>query len=360
MSTATAKLLIKAGKERWIEKRDKLIDVKGKGSQETYFLRTLASLEASSSSGKARSTQGTTVDTHSSFDNVKADLYESTTQTIGSRETFSKKTARLIDWNTEVLSRRVKAIIAHRESLIDPDVTDIKLDPVVTKQLRQYVEKIATTYREENPFHNFDHASHVMLSIEKMLSRVNADEEFSSQGYTNDICSDPLAQFAVVLAALIHDADHYGVSNATLVKEMDPVAIRYHGKSPAENHSLCLGWENLLQPEYAELLKCITGNDGKEVDRLENLLTDAVLATDVFDPELKENRNARWAQVFQNVSSDDVLLMGEATREINSMKAQIVLEHLIQASDVAHTMQHWVRPFFLSWVSLASMHVIIS
>ena len=52
------------------------------------------------------------------------------------------------------------------------------------------------------------------------------------------------------------------------------------------------------------------------------------------DKELKELRNARWERAFSETSVSDPV----ATRH---RKATIVIEHLIQASDVAHTMQHW-------------------
>ena len=69
------------------------------------------------------------------------------------------------------------------------------------------------------------HASHVTLSMEKMLSRVEGVNTSTTVGaltinrYTNDITSDPLAQFAVVFAALIHDVDHTvsGLSTGKLV-----------------------------------------------------------------------------------------------------------------------------------------------
>ncbi|KAL3925985.1 MAG: hypothetical protein SGILL_000032 [Bacillariaceae sp.] len=334
MSQATAKLLIKAGKEHWIEKREESIDVKGKGSQETYFLKGFTARD--SSSGKTgSSTYGGTADT--SVLESYCESKEPQLSVQGSKVSIAAvpdRTARLIDWNTEVLSRRIRAVIEQREAQIDPDFKDAELDRDVVAVLRDYVQGIACMYRD-NPFHNFAHASHVTLSIEKMLSRVQQNSDFSS-GYTNNICSDPLAQFAVVLAAMVHDVDHQGVSNDTLVKEKDPIAIKYHGKSPAENHSLCIAWEVLMQAEYSKLVKTVCGNDQKEVARLKQLLTSAVMATDVFDKDLKDTRNYRWAQVFgnQDVTKDEA-------HQIDNLKAQIVLEHLIQASDVAHTMQHW-------------------
>jgi hypothetical protein len=68
-----------------------------------------------------------------------------------------------------------------------------------------------------NPFHNFEHASHVTMSVVKLLSRIVAPnlttKEIDTNGniastlhdHTYGITSDPLTQFAVVLSALIHD-----------------------------------------------------------------------------------------------------------------------------------------------------------
>ena len=40
--------------------------------------------------------------------------------------------------------------------------------------------------------------------------------------------------------------------------------------------------------------------------------------------------------------ADEVESQTESKRDATNRKATIVIEHLIQASDVAHTMQHWV------------------
>jgi hypothetical protein len=59
------------------------------------------------------------------------------------------------------------------------------------------------------------------------------------------------------------------------------------------------------------------------------------MATDIVDKELKTLRNSRWDRAFnESVTQVDPL-------EDKNRKATIVIEHLIQASDVAHTMQHW-------------------
>lgn len=46
-------------------------------------------------------------------------------------------------------------------------------------------------------------------------------------------------------------------------------------------------------------------------------------------------RNARWDKAFSETPQEEI------PRDTVNRKATIVIEHLIQASDVAHTMQHW-------------------
>jgi hypothetical protein len=59
------------------------------------------------------------------------------------------------------------------------------------------------------------------------------------------------------------------------------------------------------------------------------------MATDIFDKELKLLRDSRWDTAFHGEKESAIL------KESIDRKATIVIEHLIQASDVSHTMQHF-------------------
>lgn len=296
------------------------------------------------------------------------------------------KIQRLVDWNVDLLYGHLKAIVANRiaagnppqcvkglehnirkdmtvldevteiitlpqfnpnavASRIDPSV--VELEPEVVVQLRDYVTVIASMYRP-NPFHNFEHASHVTMSVNKLLARIVTPELgegalYSPSGiashrheYTYGITSDPLTQFAVVFSALIHDVDHPGVSNFQLIKEEAFIATLYRNKSVAEQNSVDLAWDLLMDDSYDALRRCIYSTE-TELQRFRQVVVNVVLATDIFDQELKALRNNRWDRAFhqrlsasQHGSSDDP-----------DRKATIVIEHIIQASDVAHTMQHW-------------------
>jgi 3'5'-cyclic nucleotide phosphodiesterase len=93
--------------------------------------------------------------------------------------------------------------------------------------------------------------------------------------------------------------------------------------------------ELLMLPKYKNLRRCIYATESEQ-KRFRQLLVHCVLATDIFDPDFKARRNLRWDKAFHPSIKES--LHGQ---EDMNRKANIVLEHIIQASDVSHTMQHW-------------------
>ena len=197
----------------------------------------------------------------------------------------AERHSRLVEWNAELLGRLLKSIIARRragrkkpdkwediqkledaykerEALVMDEVVEviempsysdvgespenIELPSVVVQQLKAFVETISYMYRD-NPFHNFEHASHVCMSVNKLLGRIVApdlqlngstDIEHKLHDHTYGITSDPLTQFSCVLCALIHDVDHTGLPNSVLVAEKTPLATTYNNRSVAEQNSI--------------------------------------------------------------------------------------------------------------------------
>jgi hypothetical protein len=165
----------------------------------------------------------------------------------------------------------------------------------------------------------------------------NLGENSNARGlhdHTYGITSDPITQFAVILSALIHDADHPGVPNMQLINEDDPLAKHYNNKSIAEQNSVDLAWQYLMHEDFKDLRRTIYRTE-REFRRFRQLVVNTVLATDIMDADLKQLRNDRWDKAFKECK------MEESPRDKTNRKATIVIEHLIQASDVAHTMQHW-------------------
>lgn len=110
----------------------------------------------------------------------------------------------------------------------------------------------------------------------------------------------------------------------------DPeLAAKYDETSVAEQHAIDLAWNLLMSEEYTDLRRTIYTTDN-ELQRFRTVIVNSVLSTDIVNKDLKELRNERWALAFS-----------EDAEDANRYRASSVLEHLIQASDVSHTMQHW-------------------
>ena len=90
-----------------------------------------------------------------------------------------------------------------------------------------------------------------------------------------------------------------------------------------------------MDPRFEDLRRCIY-SEPSELDRFRQLIVNNVLATDIFDKQLQALRRSRWDKAFQRIGRTDSNIDDYVNR-----KATVVMEHLIQASDVAHTMQHW-------------------
>jgi HSP20 family molecular chaperone IbpA len=239
LSADTAKLLIQQGRQSWVIQREGTVHVKGKGECQTYWL-SLGSSSGShtgSTSSDEKSVEGGALHSIRRSSHSANNLLTSSISKKGGSwaGTFfdgvlgvtqiDDKLSRLVDWNVEVLAGLLKRIVARniateairgnttgdavspqafeKSSTVGADVgtardeikmvvslpgfdkkvvelaykEQVTLDPQVVHELREYVTAIATGYTRENEFHNFEHASHVILSANKLMKRIVAPSE---------------------------------------------------------------------------------------------------------------------------------------------------------------------------------------
>jgi len=368
------------GKGNWLRKREDKIQAKGKGEMQTYWImpkdaateRSQTTIRTNSSGALGMKDPAEYMMSPEFIDAPSEDQ----TPTTSHIELYA-------DFNYDILLKSLKAIVSKRSmqtkpspssrrttitrnpsgvwiservegtipaSCLDEVVEFIELpfdddgdQPIeewenatveisskVKDQLKEYCRKIASMYNEGNPFHNFEHASHVTQSSAKLLSRIVSIRE----GDTFGIAADPLTQFAVLYSSMIHDVDHRGVPNFILAKEDPTMAKHYQMQAIAEQNSVELAWDLLMEPHFSALRHTIY-MDSTEQKRFRNLVVNCLLATDIFDKDLKGMRENRWHKAF-HLTNDK-----EDFRVQSNRKATIVIEHIIQASDVSHTMQHW-------------------
>ena len=267
------------------------------------------------------------------------------------------------------------------------DEKSVELDKVVLSQIRAFVSTIETMYGA-HPYHNFEHASHIAMvritcqfpltasqllilyfvykfqlsqSLAIMLSKAAPPEQdgdnkngtFSHDDFmkalahhnrTFGISSDPLAQIAMVFAALVHDVDHPGVPNRQLIREFSPLVGKYQGKSMSQQNAVQRGWKLFAQEHFRELRNTICATP-EELKHFRRVFVTSVMAMDLDDAEFNKRRNNRWKQTFtesveerwHNLESNSVLY---SQHELDAM-ATLSIEVLMQTASLAHTVQKW-------------------
>ncbi len=240
-----------------------------------------------------------------------------------------------------------------------PNPEKVKLPKIVLDQLEDFVTTIASMY-QNHAFHCWEHASHVTISLTKLYSRLASSSKRNShektvaahkqwnrrmpKGLSKEvseinnspsygISNDPVTEFALVFAAMIHDVDHPGISNAKVVKEQAAVAQKYGKKSPIEQHSLGVALSVFQRPAYQELRRYVYSSE-KEMKRFRQLVITFVMATDIMDRDAAKEREKRWDRTFSSKKNS-------ADPETVNQRATLVLETMMQAANIAHCTQHW-------------------
>lgn len=383
ISEETANLLEWSGKSHWLERREDKVLAKGKGELQTYWL-----VQSSGRTGPASEVSEVS-------ETISDDTTQSGNETLNYSANLKKldaKIMRLVTWNAQGLLPPLEHLAAIRQSqpevadneVISADddtkipleeVTDAveiipshytlemeqngQLDAEVERQLEGYCAAIASMYGQ-HPFHSFEHASHVLMSVLKLFSRVEkpkggVNETFEVKcARSYGLACDPLALFACLMAALVHDVDHPGVSNQIYLQENPAMGELYGKTSVAEQNSFDLSWKLLMDNRFFELRKTIFRND-KEKKRFRMLLLNACMATDVMDEDRKKLRRDRWERAFgagRNQNKAPALAnIVEVSQELDESTsgdmdernrcATLVMEDLVMASSLSHTMQHF-------------------
>mmetsp|Transcript_3017 Transcript_3017/g.4360 ORF Transcript_3017/g.4360 Transcript_3017/m.4360 type:complete len:705 (-) Transcript_3017:465-2579(-) len=175
--------------------------------------------------------------------------------------------------------------------------------PMVTAQVRQqihvYVQRIALSYNCV-PYHNFEHATHVLLSANKLLYLlVTASDNATNANsqYAYGLSSNFAYHLAFIFAALVHDVEHGGVSNQQLVIECDPLSILYNDQSILEQHSLAIAFKVLLEPDFEEL-RAVMFPTKDDFVNFRKVVIDLVLTTDVGSGERMQIVKSKWKEAF--------------------------------------------------------------
>eukprot|EP01031_Cornospumella_fuschlensis_P030085 gene30085-36336_t len=268
------------------------------------------------------------VDSEASFPTRGVKRENSGSNTEAKRPVKSPRVSKTPEWS-DIYSE----LIQSRGKLLHTTVADHFME--VSRKLNRsmlikIVSRIESCYYS-NSYHNFQHACHVTLNCAFMLKQLIPELSV-------------IEKLSLLYAALIHDIEHLGVPNVTLINDMHPLAKKFHDQSVAEMNSLTVGLGLL---EEFNLLESFGDEDRATFRR--NVI-DIVLCTDVADTYKKRLMYFRIDDLSQE----------ETGLNTSSPAGRLMLLCLLMRTcDISSGMQShetfkaWAKNFYLE-ITLAS------
>ncbi|CAD7703794.1 unnamed protein product [Ostreobium quekettii] len=191
-------------------------------------------------------------------------------------------------------------------------VTKLNLD---TAKLTKFFKAVEEHYLD-NPYHNKTHAADVVQALGVILARDNLKSRFTD-----------LELLAMLLAAVVHDVAHPGVTNEFHINTRSPVAIMYNDVSVNENFHASKAFK-LMQGNDYHALDGLSEDDFRFVRKS---MIRMVLATDM----IKHNELlARFSRFFTLYDKDlDKWESDDARSALRQM--------LLHCADISNPARPW-------------------
>jgi len=234
--------------------------------------------------------------------------------------------------------------ILERSGLVD----DLGLD---RQKLARFLEEIERGYDDANPYHNRAHAASVLQAMHALLEQgglkgalapvFRSEEGCGGQG-GETLSGADLGKLACLLAAIVHDYEHPGLSNDFLVKTGHERAIRYNDRHVNEHHHAAAAFGVLLRPECNFLEHLPT----QHFRQFRSLVIDLVLGTDMAQHGsiLQAAGEALGGGSGAEAEAAPAAAFEPTTRQ----QAMVLLQLAMKCSDLGHLALDW--EVHLPWV----------
>jgi hypothetical protein len=136
--------------------------------------------------------------------------------------------------------------------------------------LRDLCNQIQMGYSDKNPYHNAIHAVDVTYRVNYFYLTGNLMNHLSDLDF-----------FALIMASVLHDYQHPGVSNKFLITMKHKKSLMYNDKSVLEMHHLAAAYEKLLDTNYDIFIEM--SEDQYWVIRV--MIINMIMATDITQHE---------------------------------------------------------------------------
>ncbi|XP_013396005.1 high affinity cAMP-specific and IBMX-insensitive 3',5'-cyclic phosphodiesterase 8B isoform X1 [Lingula anatina] len=195
-----------------------------------------------------------------------------------------------------------------------------------------WLQLIEAKYHSSNKYHNSTHAADVMQSTAYFLERQRIKSLF-----------DHMDEVASLIAAVVHDVDHPGKTNAFLVNAGNDLALVYNDLAVLESHHVSLAFRLSAQNDDVNIFKNLERDDFRA---MRQMIIDMVLATELTKHFEHLSKFVNCTKHFVEKEEEDFSLNGsqdaQTTLSLPENKA-VIKRMIIKCSDVSNP----ARPFYL-------------
>jgi len=189
---------------------------------------------------------------------------------------------------------------------------------VPVESLQNFVQSVKASYVSSTPFHNWSHAFTTLHTTFLLLSSPAFRDILDKQ----DI-------FGVLLAAMGHDVEHPGLTNAFQITSQSTLAIRYNDESVLENHHAAVTSDLLkVAPEMSTQL------ESQLFRRIRKVLVQSILGTDMA----KHHDVIAW---LESPNTVDLTSMREKKEIMEPEEALKLCKVVLHSADIGHPTSPW-------------------
>ncbi|GMF15451.1 unnamed protein product [Phytophthora lilii] len=192
--------------------------------------------------------------------------------------------------------------------------------------LPSFLRHIQDRYDGNMPFHNATHAADVMHTLFMMLWNTSLGEKISQHN-----------QVGALLAAVMHDVEHVGLTNDFLIKTCHPIAQKYPTKAPLESKHMDLALQAVVDPKFDVLSKM----SSEQRDQVLEVVRETISATAlIYQPELLAEINDTTVEEWKMLQEEGAVL--PQSLQVRALRIAMHVSDISQTMKPFANHQKWV------------------
>ncbi|KAL3661448.1 hypothetical protein V7S43_013650 [Phytophthora oleae] len=189
-----------------------------------------------------------------------------------------------------------------------------------------FLRHIQERYDGNMPFHNATHAADVMHTLFMMLWNTNLGGKISQHN-----------QVGALLAAVMHDVEHVGLTNDFLIKTSHPIAQKYPTKAPMESKHMDLAMQAVVDPKFNILSKMSPAHQEQVLEVVRETISATAL---IYQPELLAEINGTSTEEWKLLEEEDAVL--PQSLQVRALRIAMHVSDISQTMKPFANHQKWV------------------